>query len=232
MPPVRHIALGAVILAAGRSFRMGCPKMLLPWGPGTVLEHLVSMWKRLPAKQIGVVCALGDAGIETELDRIRFSADLRILNPTPEHGMFSSIQCAARWDRWRKTLSHWAIVLGDQPHLQPATLKALIRAGIRYPEQICQPSRKGRPRHPVLLPKRIFSRLAVSRAGTLKEFLQPMSNETQRIELDDAGLDVDLDYPEDYWKALEQFLKPGAAMPARSGLRRSAKELSRRRRAA
>ena len=31
----------AIILAAGRSRRMGQPKMLLPWGETTVLGHVI-----------------------------------------------------------------------------------------------------------------------------------------------------------------------------------------------
>ncbi len=182
---------------------MGRPKMLLPWGQTTVLGHLITVWKRVPAKQIGVVCAREDASIGAELDRLEFSTDARIINPNPERGMFSSIQCAAQWPGWRATLTHWAIVLGDQPHLQSASLNALARFAAQHPNQICQPSRHGHPRHPVLLPKTIFNRLAGSSAGTLKEFLQPLAGDVKLLELDDDGLDLDIDRPDDYQKALK-----------------------------
>jgi len=38
----RSFAVGVVILAAGRSARMGRPKLLLPWGGTSVLGHLLA----------------------------------------------------------------------------------------------------------------------------------------------------------------------------------------------
>jgi molybdopterin-guanine dinucleotide biosynthesis protein A len=37
------LSAGAVVLAGGRSTRMGAPKALLPWGAGTALEHAVAV---------------------------------------------------------------------------------------------------------------------------------------------------------------------------------------------
>ena len=115
-PPVeRGRAVGVVILAAGRSRRMGRPKLLLPWAKTTVLGHLLGQWQTFGAKQVAVVCAVGDQAIQGELDRLGFPAANRIFNPAPDRGMFSSVQCAAQWAGWQQGLTHWAIVLGDQP---------------------------------------------------------------------------------------------------------------------
>src|SRR5689334_5757311 len=86
-------SLAVVILAAGRSSRMGQPKLLLPWGNTTILGHLVGQWTFLGAKQIAVVCRLDDAAMNAELNRLNFPERSRIVNPDPERGMFSSIQC-------------------------------------------------------------------------------------------------------------------------------------------
>src|SRR5256885_3178049 len=91
------IAYGMVILAAGASSRMGKPKLLLPWGVTSVLGHLIGQWKALRAGQIAAVWATGDQAVSVELDRLGFPKVNRVVNPTPERGMFSSIQCAARW---------------------------------------------------------------------------------------------------------------------------------------
>src|SRR5436309_4018491 len=116
-------ALGVVILAAGRSTRMGRPKMLLPWGDTSVIGHLISEWRALEVGQVAVVRAADDAVLQLELDRLGFSLADCILNPTPERGMFSSVQCAARWSGWKAGLTHWAIVLGDQPQISRETLR-------------------------------------------------------------------------------------------------------------
>ena len=34
----------AIIPAAGRSQRMGEPKLLLPWGQSTIIEHVLAVW--------------------------------------------------------------------------------------------------------------------------------------------------------------------------------------------
>jgi molybdenum cofactor cytidylyltransferase len=52
VPAAASLALGAVILAAGRSTRMGQPKLLLPWGKTSVLGHLIGQWQSAGAGQI------------------------------------------------------------------------------------------------------------------------------------------------------------------------------------
>jgi molybdenum cofactor cytidylyltransferase len=198
----RAFSVGVVILAAGRSARMGRPKLLLPWGKTSVLGHLIGQWQDLRAKQVSVVCALGDQAIQAELDRLAFPAGNRIINPAPERGMFSSIQCAARWPGWQGELTHWAIVLGDQPHLQRQTLRQVLDFSAAHPASPCQPARHGHGRHPVLLPRCVFRQLAASKARTLKGFLAATPRRIARFELDDLGLDLDIDRPEDYRRAV------------------------------
>ena len=198
---------GVVILAAGASSRMGKPKLLLPWGVTSVLGHLIGQWKALRAGQIAAVWATGDQAVSVELDRLGFPKVNRVVNPTPERGMFSSIQCAARWSGWNAQLTHWAIVLGDQPHLRRETLRALLDFAGAQSNQVCQPSRLGRPRHPVVVPKTVFVELKDSRAATLKEFLQALPSGAALCELDDPGLDFDVDTPADYEQALRLFLE-------------------------
>jgi len=193
--------LGTVILAAGASRRMGAPKLLLPWGATSVLGHLIALWQRLGAGQVAVVHG-ADRAIKAELDRLAFPFGNRILNPAPERGMFSSIQCAANWPGWKPRLTHWLIALGDQPHLREQTLRALLEFGAARPGRICQPARHGRPRHPVLLPEDAFARLRDSPAASLKGFLQAQPEPSAAFESDDPGLDFDLDHPADYEQAL------------------------------
>jgi molybdenum cofactor cytidylyltransferase len=203
--PAKHaLSLGVVILGAGSSRRMGRPKLLLPWGRTSVLGHLIRQWKALGAKQIAVVCAPTNQAMRLELDRLGFPAQDRILNPAPERGMFSSIQSAAQWPGWQAGLSHWAIVLGDQPHLELPTLGRVLEFSAAHPASVCQPSRLGHGRHPVLLPRNLFRRVANSKAATLKEFLVASSRRVALCELDDPGLDLDIDRPEDYQNALRQ----------------------------
>jgi len=195
-------SLGTVILGAGKSSRMGRPKLLLPWGETSVAGHLIRQWERLGSAQVAVVCAVGDQVLETELDRLGFPAKNRIYNPTPDEGMFSSIQCAARFPGWVATLTHWAIVLGDQPHLRRETLKLLVEFSAARSRCVVQPVRAGHGRHPVILPRPLFLELALSKAATLKEFLSASRGEMAQLAVEDEAFDLDLDHPADYERAL------------------------------
>ena len=202
LPARRTFSLGVVILAAGRSARMGKPKLLLPWAGTSVLGHLIEQWQALRFRQIAVVCAPGNLLIQAELDRLGFPAQDRIFNPAPEQGMFCSIRCSAQWPGWQKDLTHWAIVLGDQPHLEPQTLRQVLEFSATHPARVCQPARHGHARHPVLLPKTEFQRIARSTAVTLKEFIAAKPRQVALCEVDDPGLDLDIDRPEDYEAAV------------------------------
>ncbi|EEF62472.1 conserved hypothetical protein [Pedosphaera parvula Ellin514] len=198
-----HYPFAAIILAAGSSTRMGRPKLLLPWRGTTMLGHLLQLWSDLGTDQVTVVTSANDRPIDAELERLEFPLANRIVNPNPERGMFSSIHCAAKWQGWKPGISHWAVVLGDQPHLQQGTLQKLVSFAQSRPNNICQPARAGKPKHPVFLPSQVFREVANSRAETLKIFLTAASARIELLELDDAGLDLDIDYPKDYERALK-----------------------------
>ena len=199
------IRLGVAILAAGASSRMGQPKLLLRWGAGSILEHLVLLWQTLGAAQIAVVCSGQDQAMHAELNRLGLPRESRILNPDPTRGMFSSVQSAARWGGWAKTLTHIAFVLGDQPHVGAGTLSQLLGFAAAHPAGICQPSRNARPRHPVIVSQSILSELAASTEPDLKRFLQARGEQVALREIDDPALESDLDTLADYQTALRTF---------------------------
>ena len=119
--------------------------------------------------------------------------------------MFSSIRCAAAWGGWREGLTHWAMVLGDQPHLRTESLRALIEFAAAHSSKICQPTSDGHGRHPVFLPKEDFVELAKSRAENLKAFLQMRDDRLSYLQLADPGLGLDIDRPADYQQALKLY---------------------------
>jgi molybdenum cofactor cytidylyltransferase len=181
---------------------MGRPKLLLPWGDTTVIGQLVRQWRALGATQIVIVCRPGDEGLRAELDRLGVAAGDRIENEKPERGMFSSVTSAARWDGWRGGLASWVIVLGDQPHLRLESLRALLDFHGAHRELICQPSYGGRGRHPVVVPAGVFGELRYSRAETLGDFLRNVSVGRVECPLEDEGLSLDMDRPEDYGRII------------------------------
>ncbi|HMJ66870.1 MAG TPA: nucleotidyltransferase family protein, partial [Candidatus Binatia bacterium] len=172
------------------------PKLLLPWGKTSVIGHLVQQWRGVGATQIAIVRAADDAKLSETCGELPC-----IINPAPERGMFSSIQCAAEWPKWNPSLKHWVIALGDQPHLREGTLQQLVAIATQHPNDICQPASSGRARHPVVLPKSAFERIPTTTAADLKAFLASAAEHRRMIEIDDPGLDLDIDTPEDYERA-------------------------------
>jgi molybdenum cofactor cytidylyltransferase len=177
---------------------MGKPKLLLPWGKTSVLGQLLQQCSTLKARRVAVVRAAGAQPLAEELNRLGFPESDCIVNPAPDRGMFSSIQCAANWTHWSAELTHFLIMLGDQPHLRIETLRELLEFSAKNPNKICQPIRNGRRKHPVLLPARNFAELKNTGAADLKLFLVAHASELSGFESVDAGLDLDMDTPEDY----------------------------------
>jgi len=95
-------------------------------------------------------------------------------------------------------ISSWAVVLGDQPHLQTETLRKLLGFSAQNPEAICQPVFGGRAGHPVILPRTALVELKGSTAATLKDFLKLTPLPRVQCPVVDAGVSLDLDTPEDY----------------------------------
>lgn len=203
--PSADLRLGVVILGAGASSRMGRPKLVLPWHGPTILGHLIQQWHSLGATQLAVVIAPPPNAIHEELDSLRFPTSARIVNPSPEVGMFSSVQCAARWTDWDPRLTHFAILLGDQPQISRSTLELLMRHAAAHPAAVCQPSFAGRFKHPVILPATVFRQLATTSHLTLRDFLKDCSAPRSPLEIDDPSLTYDLDTPADYAAALKAF---------------------------
>lgn len=122
--------------------------------------------------------------------------------------MFSSIRCAAEWPGWQAGLTHFVIALGDQPHLREKTFHALLASAAAQPNKIWQPSRGGKPHHPVVLPAELFAALRATTVETLKDFLEIHGDRLANCECDDPGLGFDIDTPADYERARAEFLRP------------------------
>lgn len=206
-----QLQLGVVILAGGASSRMNVPKLLLPWNGRTVVRHLCEVWLSLGASRVLVVTGYWSEELVRELGAGGWKEEQVqwVRNPSPERGMFSSIQRGVNWEGWDGGLewTHGAIVLGDQPHLKTSTLERLMVSSAAAPDRIVQPASGGRGRHPVLLPWPDWKALGRMEEGkgTLRDFLLAREERLWRVEMgsDDPGLDLDMDTPEDYRRALE-----------------------------
>ena len=117
----------AVIPAAGRSLRMGQPKLLLPWGESTVLEHVLATWS---ASRVGRVILVVHPQ-DTEIVKRGAAAGAHVVQPeTAPEEMKVSVQLALDY------ISHfapsptdaWLLAPADMPTLATATIDQLIAA--------------------------------------------------------------------------------------------------------
>ncbi len=187
---------------------MGRPKLLLPWGTTTVLQHIIEQWRSMRAIELTVVLAAENHALSNALDNVGAQSLHRVFNPAPEQGMFSSVRCAAGWRGWNSNLTHIALLLGDQPHLPTRALQELLVFAAHHHECIVQPALRSRARHPVIFPRAIFAQLGESKLPTLKEFLVEHGNLVMLWPTAEPAFAFDLDTPADYERLRQQFPPP------------------------
>ncbi|WP_372814407.1 NTP transferase domain-containing protein [Paenibacillus sp.] len=151
-------AIGAVILAAGMSRRMGQPKLLLPFLGKPLFRYSVDA-----AIQAGLqpVVIVGGSRMEELLRHVADCADIEgIENQDYQSGMASSLQAGLQAVKGRADAA--IVFLADQPLVAPVVINEIVRhynlhrhEGIR----IVRPEYQGRPGHPVLFDADLFAEL-------------------------------------------------------------------------
>ena len=118
--PAERFVTG-LVLAAGASRRLGEPKQLLPYGSGTLLDHTLETARASGFDQL--IVALGGSSEEVR-SRVDLSAADVVENPDFGEGCSSSIAAGLSAIDPRSELM--VLMLGDQPGVTPATVRALI----------------------------------------------------------------------------------------------------------
>jgi molybdenum cofactor cytidylyltransferase len=149
--------LGAVILAAGASQRMGTPKALLPWAGTTLLDHAVQQ-----ARAAGIAHVVVVLGPATQpLADAPWLADVHVrFNPDPETGRSASIRIGS--DALPDDVEAVLVQSVDQPCESDVltSLFAALEAGSAEVEvEVAVPTYAGRRGHPICLSGRLLSEL-------------------------------------------------------------------------
>ena len=185
--------IGAVILAAGQSRRMGRNKMLLPFATSTVLETLVT--------EVAACEPVGDIIVVTGHQADRITALLGtypvrcIFNPAyAQADMLVSIQVGLR--ALSTAVSAALIVLGDQPRIQRAVIEQISAAP---PQAIVIPSYQMKRGHPILIDRALWPEvLALPETATLRDFMRSHEQQIRYVVVETDSVLKDLDTPEDY----------------------------------
>jgi molybdenum cofactor cytidylyltransferase len=146
-------AVAGLVLAAGGSRRLGRPKQLLPYGGGTLLDHVLGTARACRFDQL--VCVLGGASEDVRATVDLHGADV-VVNGGFGTGCSSSI--AAALSTVDPRIDVLVLMLGDQPGVRPETVAALLAGRGDAPLAACR-YESGRG-HPLAFARSTFGDLA------------------------------------------------------------------------
>jgi molybdenum cofactor cytidylyltransferase len=193
--------IDAIILAAGRSRRMGTQKLLLPFNGRAVIRHIVDQVAAASPRRLLVIAANDRVAIERE---VAGTPAAIVVNPNPNGDMLSSVRTGllALPDDCQGIL----VVLGDQPSIRTDVIVALGSAFESSSRGIVVPSYKGQRGHPILFSAGYRQELMTQYDDTgLRGLLEAHPNDVHEVETPDLSILTDMDVPEDYERELKRL---------------------------
>ncbi|MCX6656893.1 MAG: nucleotidyltransferase family protein, partial [Candidatus Bathyarchaeota archaeon] len=187
----------AVVLAAGRSSRMGVNKLLLEVEGKTVLDRLLESLTQAVDEVVVVVGNNPDP-----IKKIAKAHDVLVAyNSDYEKGMTTSFQAGLSVVKGADAVF---LILGDQLGLRLEFLKRMLAALEDLPGAlIVSPTHNGKRGHPVLFNAQLFDEI-LSHKGTLKEIVDGHTDAHVSIEGDEWST-IDFDTPNDFNRAKRLF---------------------------
>jgi molybdenum cofactor cytidylyltransferase len=188
----------AVVLAAGESRRMGQPKLLLPYGDGTIIEKVVRNVASSRADRAMIV--LGGNRREIE-EKMRAVAIKRVVNRRYKEGMFSSIRRGL--SALPASAGAAVFVLADQPDVPTSVIDLLIEAYRREKKGIVLPVFRKKRGHPLLLDLKYRREIeALSPDIGLRGLLRKHPDDILEVRVSSPAVLKDIDDPDDYGRSL------------------------------
>ena len=197
--------VSGVILAAGRSQRMGRPKALLPIFGTTFLEHIVHQVRA--SRLVDLKIVLGHRP-EAILDRLPDLEPAPVINSRSREGQLSSLQSGIR-ALDPATRDGLMLFLVDHPLVDPTLIDALLDRFSQGGHPIVIPSFRRRRGHPVLFSRELFPELLA--ASPDEGAVAVVRRHHQRIchlEWESDQILVDVDTPEAYQRWIQPRTTP------------------------
>jgi xanthine dehydrogenase accessory factor len=187
-----------IILAAGKSERMGQQKLLMPYAEKTMIEHIVEKAKGSNAGKVSVVVGSHQEEV-TEI--IQHLSAKVVLNRDFEKGMLSSVQCG--FNAISSNSKAGMILLGDQPMVQTKVINKLIDSFYKTGKGIIIPIYKNKRGHPVIIDARYINTINdLNPQVGLRQLMIEHNDDIYEIEVDTNTILKDIDTIEDYKKEL------------------------------
>ncbi len=199
--------VGAIILAAGKSIRMGEPKQLLRLRESTVLGTTVANIRGVGLDEVILVLGSFAEAIQQQFPPSAFEGLKVVVNQAYGQGMASSLRegLSALHPRIDAAL----IVLADQPFIRPETFGQIVHQYHRSNAQIVIPTYKGSRGNPVLLDRSVFPEvMALSGDIGCRAIFGSHPEGIVKVEVDDVGILLDIDNKADY-ERLQRFGQSG-----------------------
>jgi molybdenum cofactor cytidylyltransferase len=188
----------AIVLAAGRSSRMGRPKALLPLGNGqTFLERIVSTFLEARVDDVVVVLGHQPESIVASLARTNLRARY-VINRDYDRGQLSSVLAGLTVvDRPGVTAA--LITLVDVPLVSVTTVRTVIDRYQDTHASVVRPTKGERHGHPLLIDRCLFGalRTADPDAG-IKPVIRANASERGDVSVAEEGPFIDIDTEDDY----------------------------------
>lgn len=187
-------AVAGLVLAAGRSTRMGEDnKLLLPVRGKPLVRHAVEA--QLASRAAPVLVVTGHQG--REVRAALAGLDVRFVeNPDFASGLASSVKAGLA--ALPEEAEGVVVALGDMPNVTPAVIDRLAEVFAERPEaQAIVPTLLGQRGNPVLLSRALFDAVErISGDQGARRLLDAAGEAVVEVPLDDPAIALDIDTPE------------------------------------
>jgi molybdenum cofactor cytidylyltransferase len=197
------VKLGAVVAAAGLSHRMGREKILLRFGGASVLERVLATLAVAGVAERVVVLRPGLAEAQ---EQARRAGARVVVNPRPEEEMLLSIRMGI--GELPLDVDAFYVWPADHPAVAAETLGALASEASR--ECVVLPTHRGRRGHPALVGYGLLEAIGRIPPGEgLRHVWHAHPEVLREVAVEDRGVLLDLNTPEDYDAVLRALARTG-----------------------
>ncbi|HEX9422495.1 MAG TPA: nucleotidyltransferase family protein [Pyrinomonadaceae bacterium] len=187
--------VSAIILAAGRSQRMGAFKPLLPFGPTTVIETCIENLRAGGVETIVVVLGQ-DSRAEGLKKHLKNTGVSFAVNPDSNSEMSASIACGV----CNLPEETRAVIINPVDHAAvPVEIIETLISEWKKGAQLVKPTWKGSGGHPVLIDLSFRDELlSLDPTTGLKTFFSAHQQQVSRVPVDSNYIARDMDTWDDY----------------------------------
>jgi len=192
----------AIVLAGGRSSRMGRAKALLPFeGDDTFLSRIVRTLLEAGVDDVIVVVGHEAEAIASGFALSGLPARF-VVNRDYDRGQLSSLLAGLNAID-RPGVTAVLVTLVDVPLVSASTVRAVMDSYRRSRAPIVRPTSGDRHGHPLLIDRSVFGALRAAEPSTgAKPVVRAHASAAGDIAIDDEGAFTDIDTEEDYRKTI------------------------------